>query len=140
MENTLILIRHVSGAGSSTLANSIKEICDIGRVRCVVAAADQYFEKDGEYKWNPAELFQAHSECQKKVANAMFFKVPVVIVTNTFTSQKDMDAYIQFAEEYHYRLVSFVLENRHGNKDIHNVPEKTLQIQETKIKNSLKLK
>lgn len=139
MDNTLILVRHVSGAGSSTLAETLKSICDIAKVYCVIAAADQYFEKDGKYDWYQEGLRDAHAECYNKVSDALYFKVPLVIVTNTFTSERDMKEYIKLAEEYDYKLVTLVLENRHGNKNVHDVPEKTLIRQELGIKNSLKL-
>lgn len=140
MDKTLILIRHVSGAGSSTLANSYKEICDAARVRCVVAAADQYFEKDGQYNWDATKLHQAHKDCFTKVDNAMFFNVSVVIVTNTFTRPKEMKEYIELATKYNYKLVSMVLEKRHDNTNVHSVPDKTLIDQEKRLLNSLKLR
>lgn len=39
-----------------------------------------------------------------------------------------------------YRVVSLVVENRHGNRDVHNVPDEVKGKQEQRIKNSLKLR
>jgi predicted kinase len=44
-------------------------------------------------------------------------------VTNTFTTEKEMKPYLELAEKYDYRVVSMIIENRHGNDSLHGVPE-----------------
>jgi hypothetical protein len=38
-----------------------------------------------------------------------------------------MQAYYDLAEKYEYRVFSIVIENRHGNKNLHGVPDDTLK-------------
>lgn len=135
MKNFIIL-RGVSGSGKSTVASFIEELA-LGR--CVVGTADDYFIKDGVYKFNRFCLGKAHAACKEKIDLAMSFDVPVVILANTNTTEKDFKSYIELAEKYGYKVISLVVENRHGNTNLHGVPEETLKQQEEKIKGSLKL-
>lgn len=138
---TFIILRGVSGAGKSTVASLIEELA-LGNKngRCVVATADDYFMKDGEYKFNPAALGKAHEWCRERVDFAMSFNVPVIILANTSTSEKEFNPYIEMAGRHNYQIVSLIVENRHGNSSIHNVPEKTLVGQEERIVKSIKLR
>lgn len=49
-----------------------------------------------------------------------------IFVSNTFTTEKEMKPYLKMAEESGYHVVSLIVENRHGNKSVHNVPEETM--------------
>ena len=127
----LILFRHVSGAGSTTLANNL---CD------AVFAADDYFtDENGEYHFNVAELGNAHFSCVDRTAEAMQNGVDRIGVTNTFATEKEMDSYFLLAEKWNYRISCVIVENRHGSKDIHNVPPEIRLRQANRLKNSIKL-
>ena len=52
---------------------------------------------------------------------------PKIIVSNTFTQQWEMDAYIGMASEYGYRVHTIIVENRHEGVNLHNVPEDKLE-------------
>lgn len=52
---------------------------------------------------------------------------PEIVVANTFTQEWEMNPYIELAKKYGYKVISLVVENRHGNKNIHNVPDETIQ-------------
>ena len=62
-----------------------------------------------------------------------------IIVSNTSTTQKELAPYQDLAEEYEYQVVSLVVENRHGNNSIHNVPQNIRDAQEKRLRDSLKL-
>lgn len=62
-----------------------------------------------------------------------------IIVSNTTTTEKELKPYIDLAEEYGYKVVSLIVENRHGNDSIHNVPQEIRDSQENRLRNSLKL-
>lgn len=49
-----------------------------------------------------------------------------IVVANTFTQDWEMDIYYVLATRYNYRVHSLIVENRHGNENIHNVPEDNL--------------
>jgi hypothetical protein len=39
-----------------------------------------------------------------------------------------MEDYLKLAEKYEYKVVSLIIENRHGGQNVHGVPEDKLQI------------
>ena len=52
---------------------------------------------------------------------------------------KEIQPYIDMAEEFGYSVFSLVIENRHGNDSVHSVPQETRDAQERRLRNSLKL-
>jgi len=123
----LYLLRGLPGAGKSTIGQNLKT---------VNFEADQYFMKDGQYKFDPTKLRDAHEWCQNKVKNCMVEGIKDISVSNTFTQEWEMQAYIDMASAYGYTVFSIVVENRHGGKNIHNVPTEVLE----KMKNRFELK
>lgn len=113
----IILLRGLPGAGKSTLA---KLICNQH------VEADMYFQKDSEYKFDASKLKQAHEWCQERTEQYMTQGYNVV-VSNTFTTESEMAPYVQLAAKYGYRLTTLVVENRHGSRSIHGVPDDTLR-------------
>lgn len=130
----LILLRGVSGAGKSTVAEIISEgywpICE----------ADQYhYTENGVYDWKPENVGKAHAWCQSIVRDAMASNIKKIIVSNTSTTEKELKPYLTLAEEFGYQVISLVVENRHGNDSIHEVPQHTRDQQEKRLRSSLKL-
>lgn len=103
-----------------------------------VCTADDYHMVDGEYKWNPKKVGFAHKLCQEKCEKAMIANEPRIIVANTSTTEKEMQPYIDMAEKYDYMVISLIVENRHGGKNSHGVPEETLEKMENRF--SIKLR
>jgi predicted kinase len=120
----LILFRGLPGSGKSSLAESL---CDD------VYSADMYFERNGEYHWNPEEIKIAHEWCRSHVESALHAGVPIVGVANTFTREWEMKAYFDLAEEYDYRISTVIVENRHGSENIHGVPVNTIEQMEDRF-------
>ena len=50
-----------------------------------------------------------------------------IVVSNTSTTEKEMQPYLDLAREFGYTVVSLIVENRHGNSNVHNVPQETLK-------------
>jgi len=59
-----------------------------------------------------------------------------IVVSNTSTTEKEMEPYLKLAEKYDYKVVSLIVENRHGNKSVHNVPDETME----KMRNRFEIK
>ena len=130
MEKVLILLRGVPGSGKTTVAETLA-FNPAGAY--TVCTADDYFMKDGEYKWNPKFIGAAHKWCQDKCRKAMENGEARVFVANTNTQMKEMKVYFDMAKEYGYTVFSLVVENRHGGKNVHGVPEATLDAMEKRF-------
>jgi hypothetical protein len=59
--------------------------------------------------------------------NEMREGIARIVVSNTFTQEWEMEAYYLLAEEMGYTVFSLIVENRHGGKNVHGVPEEKLQ-------------
>lgn len=128
---TLFLLRGLPGSGKSTLAEQLSpNVCE----------ADMFFMRNGKYEFDMDSLPAAHFWCRNRCEGFMKSEVPTVVVSNTLTSEKELQPYIEMANEYGYRIVSVVVENRHGNKSIHDVPNETLDRMEVRLKGSIKLR
>ena len=84
------------------------------------------FTKPDSFKDYPSKLKDAHAWCQNAVRVWAKNSVEKIVVSNTFTQEWEIDYYFELAKEYGYRVYSLIVENRHGNKDVHNVPEEKL--------------
>ena len=127
MKKHLIILRGVPGCGKSTFAEYIATIIDSGIIKqSTICCADDFFMKDGVYKWNGAQIHFAHKWCQNKCEKAMEAGETRVIVANTNTTEKEMNPYFDMANKYGYITFSVIVENRHGGVNEHNVPEESL--------------
>jgi phenolic acid decarboxylase len=52
----------------------------------------------------------------------------VIVVSNTFTQEWEMEPYFQMASTFDYKVFSIIVENRHGGVNQHGVPEDKIQI------------
>ena len=123
MKQTLYLIRGLPGAGKSTLAESLLEANLVQRI----CEADSYFlDEGGVYRFDGAFLGKAHDLCYNLVERATLSGESVA-VSNTFTTEREMQKYVDLAKEQGIKLVSLVVENRHGNTSVHDVPEAAMR-------------
>jgi len=124
--NTLVLLRGLPGSGKSTAAKLFNKAPHF--------EADMYFmDADGNYQFDFAKIKDAHNWCRHSVMDAMKADYPIVVVSNTFTQEWEMEAYYLLAEELGYMVVSMIVENRHGGKNIHGVPEDKLEIMKNRF-------
>lgn len=135
MSKIAYILRGVPGCGKSTLAENLS-----GGNSDVVCCADDFFMKDGEYKFNPKQLFVAHRVCKNKFKKLVDAEAPVVVQSNTNTSLREFKDYKEYAENAGYTVFVLVVENRHGGVNTHGVPEETLVNMEKKVKDSLTLR
>ena len=131
MKKSLFIFRGLPGAGKSALA----EVLEIKAVCC----ADDYFTRDGKYLWNGAKIGVAHEWCQRKCRRFMKKQVEKIVVNNTFTSERELQPYLDLARQFGYKVFSVVVENRHGGTNTHNVPEATLEKMRNRLIENIKL-
>lgn len=125
---TLYLLRGLPGAGKSTLAGDLAQ---------VVYEADMFFMRAGEYQFDPAKLGAAHRWCKEQVRQTMVNSITRIAVSNTFTQEWEMEPYIDMAAMHGYRIVSLVVENRHGSQNVHNVPAGVIEKMRNRFQISL---
>ena len=134
-QGELILLRGLPGSGKSTLAKTILQLRSTDEPE--VLSADDFFEdKEGDYNFDPTKLKEAHNYCQFRCSERMRQQKARIVVANTFTQEWEMDEYFKMAERYNYRVHTVVVENRHGNENVHGVPEDKLQ----QMKNRFQIK
>lgn len=131
----LFLLRGLPGSGKSTLAKSIGGIH--------IEADMFHINEDGEYKWTPEKVKDAHAWCQESTEKSMRaldnpkIGTKRITVSNTFTQEWEMQPYFDLAKKYGYRVYSLIVENRHGGVNEHNVPEETLDKMKKRFEISL---
>jgi hypothetical protein len=52
----------------------------------------------------------------------------VIVVSNTFTQEWEMQPYFDMAENFDYKVFSVIVENRHGGINQHGVPEDKIEL------------
>lgn len=139
MDKTLILLRGASGAGKSTFTRYLCDLCKIADISHIHLEADTHFYQDGQYKFDPSQLSRAHFLCRSNAESAMSKGISCVIVSNTSTTEKEIDSYIASAKDYYYTIVSLIVENRHGNSSLHNVPQETIEKQKQRLLSAIQL-
>lgn len=87
------------------------------------------------YRFNPERLYHAHRWCLEGTDAWMEVGVPMV-VSNTFTTEKELKPYLDLAAKWGYSVTTLIVENRHGNPSVHDVPEETM----TKMRNRFSVK
>jgi len=53
----------------------------------------------------------------------------LIVVHNTFTADWEMDAYFDLARKHGYAIHTIIVENRHGSKNVHDVPQDSIKDQ-----------
>ena len=126
-DKILILLRGLPGSGKSTVARRMTDYVHL--------ETDKYFEDmEGEYKFNPVKLSEAHTWCQQRTANNMRLQRNIV-VSNTFTQLWEKAIYEMLAEAYGYQIVVVSLfdagltDEQLAERCVHKVPvEKIAQM------------
>lgn len=121
--NTLFIIRGLPGSGKNTLGESL---CP---GRCF--SADQYFEVDGEYRFDPKKLREAHVYCQSMTQESLL--EGNTAVANTFTQAWEYTPYIDMAEKMgcRWQLISLFDQSLSleglMERSLHGVPAEAMQ-------------
>ena len=133
MNGVLFLVRGLPGSGKTSFATAIWN-------DYAVCEADKFFyDKEGNYNFDSSKLKDAHAWCKNEVEtrmkdhqdNQQYY--PEIAVSNTFTQEWEMEDYFKLAEKYGYKVVSLIIENRHGGQNVHGVPEDKLQIMKNRF-------
>ena len=134
MTRNLIILKAVSGAGKTTFCNLIKD------PKMVCCADDYFYDKDGNYNFDANQLGHAHARCRDTFDKALVDEDYInIIIANTNTKPADYAYYVNKASAAGFVITFVVLEKRHDNENVHNVPTQVLERQAANIKQNLKL-
>ena len=116
---SLVLVRGISGSGKSTFATHLA-----AKLGHAVHSTDDFFMQDGEYKFNPSQLGQAHKWNQDRTDKALEAGKNVV-VANTFTQHWEMAPYFESAKKHGAK--THVFNTVFPGKNVHGVPDAGIQ-------------
>lgn len=142
MELRVIILRGPSGSGKTTWAKT-------NHPKAVILSADDEFEKEGVYSFDPRKLDRAHGECLVSFVNYLESyrkgildpdegtNYATVIVDNTNCSPVELAPYVALAQAYASTGEEIKLEiirfecpvSTAIARNIHNVPEHTIRRQ-----------
>lgn len=130
MKKELKIIRGLPGSGKSTLAEHTARVYRQNGKKVSHYEADQYFMKNGVYKFDASKLQLAHKNCANNVRIDLADKITqaakdIVIVANTFTTYKEIEPYIELA--YIYKISVDIIHCVSNFKSIHDVPEEAME-------------
>jgi len=123
MSGILTIVRGLPGAGKSSFASFIWN-------DYAIVEADKFFtDEKGNYNFDTEKLPNAHAWALSQVEEKMLDHLnneqyyPEIVVTGTFSEEFEVEPYYALAEKYNYKVWCIIVENRHGNKSIHDVPD-----------------
>lgn len=129
MSKKLVIIRGTPGSGKSTLARSIENEFHRTTECAKHLEADQYFIKynpatgENEYVFDVSKLHRAHMWCEAET-NKLLGLDYTVIVSNTFTTIKELRPYFYIALAHGILPAVYLAQNQF--KNVHDVPQESL--------------
>ena len=119
----LIIVRGLPGSGKSTLAKKIKDQKFYSTLICI--EADMFFETPNGYEFDIARIKDAHNWCYYSTMKALKCGMDV-IVSNTFTTNWEMERYIKLGEIFDDLFITIINVTTQF-ETIHGVPEETMK-------------
>jgi len=95
----VVILSGVSGSGKSTRARKLWNDLEPGTY-CKVVSADDFFMVDGEYRFDPKKLSDAHGKCFRDFLAALQDDYALVVVDNTNTTSEEIAPYILGAQAF----------------------------------------
>jgi predicted kinase len=124
--NTLLLIRGLPGSGKTSLARKLE-------THYIHCETDKFWGID--YNFDITKIKEAHEWCQKKVREELENGFSVV-VSNTFTTQKEMQPYFDMAKELNASVQVVLCQGNFGS--VHNVPQEALDRMKARFEYEIK--
>ena len=128
----VIVMQGVPGSGKTTMAKEYIRSLPLGETGHIVSA-DDYYMRDGVYRFDPSLLSKAHAYCFRRFIDIVSSTLTMnVIVDNTNTTAVEMAPYMLGASAYgyepHYWRISCD-PRKAAARNIHGVPEQVVDAQ-----------
>ncbi len=130
---TCFILRGLPGSGKTELSWYLGQHID-AHTTVARMSADEFFETPDGYKFDATRIAEAHADCFDR------FSAAIEEGTEVLIAEREFVRYQRLAEANGYVVFVLVVENRHGNKSVHAVPEETLQRRENILRNHLKFR
>lgn len=132
---TVIILRGLPGSGKTTMATTIAAMAD-PHLAVEICCMDDYFINSitGKYEFDARDIPLAVEYCKDKFRKAIDDETDLIIVANTATREFEFKDYKAEAEKHGYTVHCVIVENRHGNKTVHNVPQAMLDKMRNRFK------
>lgn len=133
-----IILRGLPGSGKSHLAKLIVNHAE-GVYR--LCSADDFFVRDGKYKFDGSRIGLAHDYCWRSFVEGINLKLNI-IVDNTNTTKKEYERYVDYAKNNGY-IVSIVTvdtllsDEELAKRNTHGVPALTISKMRTRLQNGI---
>ena len=92
----VVILSGISGSGKTTMATRMCEDVRAAGGKAHMMAADDWFMKNGEYRFDVNELGYAHGYCYSKFMSAVEESPDLVVVHNTNASAWEISPYVLF--------------------------------------------
>lgn len=126
MNKVMIILRGLPGSGKSTFAEWLVDGNRYGGT--TICCADEWMVNSGGiYQFDPKKLGFCHKKAQEQAEHCCGEGYHTVIIANTNTKRDEMKPYLDIAEKYGYTVFVLTVNNMHGSKSVHNVPDESLQ-------------
>ncbi|KAG7485076.1 NEDD4-binding protein 2 [Solea senegalensis] len=99
--NVLVMIRGAPGSGKSTMARALLEHNPGG----IILSTDDYFTRNGEYRFDPTVLGEAHEWNHKRAKDAFERGSNPIIIDNTNMQGWEMKPYVAQALKHRYKVL-----------------------------------
>lgn len=121
-QKSLIILRGLPGSGKTSLAHLLAE-----EGKYPVFSVDDYFTNEkGEYRFEFDKNHLAYKQCEENVKVAMKSSAGKIILHNVFSIEWEIEPYFKLASEFNYTVFVATVENRHGNKNTHDISDEQL--------------
>lgn len=124
---TLYLVRGLPGSGKSSFVKNLRDSFSSYKTSDHFEADQYFYDSMGVYNFDINLIGKAHAKCKLNTIKSLCDQIEHVFVSNTFTTEKELAPYYDMAEDYGYRVITLIVENRHGSKSVHNVPLSTIE-------------
>lgn len=114
-----VIMQGPPGSGKSTFVRTLLP------EHAIVCSADEFFVRDGEYRFDPSRLKDAHAYCKRVFEEAVELGVLCVVVDNTNLLAEHAKPYIELARQYSYNVVICTATGEYPNT--HGVPDHAVQ-------------
>jgi predicted kinase len=92
----VIILRGLPGSGKSIMVEKLSK--DRKYKDVFICSSDHYFMKDGQYKYNPDEIVNAHNYCMRRFLTELPRCHEVIFVDNTNIERWNFMGYVQVAQ------------------------------------------